>query len=345
MLRFVLNVFLYFFLPRTILVIENASLRQQLTIYKRQIKKPMINPSEKLFWVFLSRFWKSWKKVLFIVQPETVIKWHRDVSKYIWKLISRYKGEKGGRPSITPELIALIEKMANENPIWGASRIHGELLKLGFSVSERTVARYMPIRDLDRIRRQSWKTFLKNQSEFILAMDFFTVFTLGFRQLYVLVIMNHHRRKILSVNATYNPTTDWIIQQFCNALAGEHDYRYLVMDNDKKFSTEIDDLIFRYFNLKTVRISKGSPWQNGICERIVRTFRRELLDFVIPFGPRHVTHILNSYAEYYNDHRPHRSLQKESPVKPTPVLRNSKYSKLITGIKVGGLHHSYSWAA
>src|SRR5215472_12276941 len=187
------------------MVLENLALRQQLAVMKRHCPRPRLRKADGVFWVLLSKRWKDWRQALIIVKPETVISWHRRGFRLFWTWISRKK--RSGRPQASPEIRALIMKMAAANPLWGAPRIHGELLKLGLEISERTVSRLRP-----RKRRppsQTWKTFLDNHVGELVSIDFFTVPTATFRVLFVLVVLAHRRRRVLHFNVTEHPTAAW----------------------------------------------------------------------------------------------------------------------------------------
>jgi hypothetical protein len=194
-----------FFRSRSDLALEILALRQQVAVLKRKRPRPLLNSSDRLFWTLLRQFWSSWKSVLIVVKPDTVVGWHRAGFRWYWRWKSR---RHRGRPRITPEIRELIVRLAEENTGWGAPKIHGELLKLGFDISERTVARYLrPIHRRGDPKR-SWLTFLNNHREVIVALDFFTVPTITFQLLYCFFVIDHQRRKILHCNVTAHPTAD-----------------------------------------------------------------------------------------------------------------------------------------
>jgi len=208
------------------LVAENLVLRQQLAVLKHGRSRPRLTDADRLFWVLLSRIWSDWRASLHVVQPETVLRWHRQGFRYYW----RWKSRRRGRPKIDPEVRTMIRKMCQANPLWGAPRIHGELLKLGSEISEATVSNYM-------IRRrgspsQTWRTFLQNHSKDLIALDFFTVPTATFKVLFVLVILNHDRRRILHFNVTQHPAAAWTARQLLEACGFEATPRYLLRDHD-----------------------------------------------------------------------------------------------------------------
>ena len=230
-----------FFRSRYNLSLEILALRQQLGVLKRKHPRPRLRIQDRIFWILLRRLWPAWSNVLVIVKPETVVAWHRAGFRLFWRLRSRPKSL--GRPKIDAEVRALIRRMVNENPTWGAPRIHGELLKLGFDVSERTVSRYLRRLSPPDDARKLWSAFLRNHREVIAAMDFFTVPTLTFRVLYCFFVIEHGRRKILHFNVTEHPTGPWIVQQLREAFPESCPYRYAILDGDAKFGKEVTDLL------------------------------------------------------------------------------------------------------
>jgi hypothetical protein len=248
-----------------------------------------------------------------------------------WRWKSR---PRSGRPTTPLEIRQLIREMSLANPLWGAPRIHGELLKLGIDVGQTTVAKYMA-----RGRRppsQGWKTFLHNHADGIASMDLFVVPTISFRLLYGLLILQHDRRQILWLGVTAHPTAEWISRQLTEAYGWKVAPRYIIRDRDAVYG----DVFIRRLRAMSIRdrpTAPRSPWQNGYCERAIGSIRRECLDHVVVFGERHLRHLLRSYATYYNAARTHLSVNKDAPsprtvhsvgrILPTPLL--------------GGLHHLY----
>ena len=228
-----------FFIGRHRLGLEAAALRQQLVVFKRKQPRPRLCSLDRAFWVALRGLWPGWVNALIIVKPDTVASWHRAGFRLFWRLRSRTR--RLGRPSVSPEVPRLIRRMKSENPSWGAPRIHGELLQLGFDVSEPTVSRYLRRlrRQPDNVKVQRWLAFLQNHREVMAAFDFFTVPTLNFRVLYCFFVIEHHRRRILHFNTTAHPTSEWIVQQLREALPLPCPYRYVIFDRDRKFSTEV----------------------------------------------------------------------------------------------------------
>ncbi len=315
------------------LVIENLALRQQLAVLKHRHPRPRLTDADRLFWVVLSRIGSGWRESLHIVQPETVVRWHRQSFRYYW----RWKSRRRGRPRIDPDIQHLIRRMCRANPLWGAPRVHGELLKLGIEVSEATVSKYM-------IKRreppsQAWRTFLENHAKEIVALDFFTVPTVTFRILFVLIILSHDRRRILHVNVTEHPTAAWTARQLIEACGLDEAPRYLLRDRDAIYGEE-----FRrqaaVLKIKDVTTAPRSPWQNPYAERVIGSIRRECLDHMIILGECHLKRTLSSYVGYYHNARTHLSLEKDAPV--GRVVQPIEKGRVVELKRVGGLHHLYA---
>jgi putative transposase len=317
---------------RTQLILENIFLHKQLEIYQRTDPKLKIKRTDRVIFSLIKDLLSNWKERIFIIKPETVIKWHRTAFRIFWRWKSQHKG---GRPKISREVIALIKQMANENPKWGAPRIHGELQKLGFDISESTVQRYMPKKG-KRNNGQNWKTFLKNHSKEIISIDFLTVPTINFKLMYVLVIIEHHRRKLIHFNVTKNPTSEWTIQQIRNMLFDYIAPKYLIRDRDKKYGNLFSDGI-DHFGIKQIITAYRSPRQNGYCERVIGSIRRECLDHVIVLNESHLRNILTDYISYYNKYRTHLGINRDSP-EGRSVQIVGKIDKIP---QVNGLHHYY----
>jgi transposase InsO family protein len=278
--------------------------------------------------------------VLVIVKPKTVVAWHRAGFRLFWRFRSHAK--KLGRPQTDAELRRLIKRMASENPTWGAPRIHGELLKLGFDISERTVSRYIPRLSPPDQARKLWAAFLRNHREVIAAMDFFTVPTITFRVLYCFFIIEHGRRRILHFNVTEHPTGPWIVQQLREAFPDSCPYRYAILDRDAKFGKDVMDLLASS-GIKPKRISFRSPWQNGIAERWVGSCRRELLDHMIVLNEVHLRRLIRDYISYYHEDRIHDSLDKDTPAMRPVASKPDQSARLLSFPRIGGLHHRYNW--
>jgi len=328
-----------FFRSRSETALEVLALRQQVAVLKRKRPRPILNSLDRLFWTTLRHFWSRWTDVLVIVKPETVIGWHRAGFRLYWRWRSR---PRGGRPKITEEIRVLIRRLAEENSDWGAPKIHGELQKLGFVVSERSVARY-----LRRIRRRGdpakrWLAFLQNHREVIAAFDFFTAPTVTFKLLYCFFVIEHGRRRILHFNVTRHPTAEWVVQQLRAAFPEAGPYRYVIFDHDSTFNDEVVTFL-KSTGLKPKRTSVQTPWQNGIAERWVGGCRRELLDHVIPLNEQHLRRLVRDYVSYFHEDRIHDSLGKDTPNRRPVENQPCPEAAVISIPRLGGLHHRYSW--
>ena len=311
---------------------ENAALRHQLIVLRRKVpSRVRLTNNDRWFLIQLYRWFPSILRVLTIVQPETLIRWHRAGFRFYWRWIS---GLRGGRPRIERDLRVLIRQMSMENPLWGAPRIHGELLKLGFDVAQSSVAKYM-------VKRrgppsQGWRTFLQNHAPDIAAMDLFVVPTIGFTQLYAFFIVRLGRRELVWINVTTNPTAEWIARQITEAFPWDDAPQYLIRDRDRIYGTIVTRRL-RAMGIRDKPTAPASPWQNGFAERLIGSIWRECLDHFIVLGEAHLRRLLRAYASYYNDFRTHRSLDKDAPL-PRPVQRTGIISSRPI---LGGLHQHY----
>ena len=320
------------FKARQDLILENLLLRQQIIILKRKTKRSKLKNIDRIILVWISKLWNDWKSALFIVKPDTLIGWHKKIFKFYW----RWKSRRIGRPAIDWELIKLIRKIQRGNPTWTPQRIQGELEKLGFNICDNTVAKYMRKPKADDGKRQQWLTFLINHAKHIVGIDLFVVQTIFFKAIYVFVAISHDRRKILHFAVTKNPHSQWAIQRLRETFAFDETTKYVIRDNDAIFSDEFKQTIKR-FGLKDKPTAFRSPWQNGICERVIGTLRRECLDHIIVLNENHLTSVLTEYIDYYNTSRTHMSLDKDSPVHRPVQAKGKIVSKPI----LSGLHHVY----
>jgi putative transposase len=328
-----------FFCSRVNTSLEVLALRQQVAVLKRKRPRPSLNRCDRFFWATLRQIWPRWSDVLVIVKPETVVGWHRAGFRLYWRWLSR---PRGGRPKVSKEIRTLIYRMTAENSGWGAPKIHGELLKLGFEVSERTVARY-----LQRLRRRGdpakrWLAFLANHREVIVAFDFFTVPTLTFRLLYCFFVIEHSRRRVLHFNITRHPTAEWAVQQLREAFPEAAPYRYAIFDHDSKFDPDVTTFL-EATGLRPKRTSVQAPWQNGTAERWVGSCRREILDHIIALNEPHLRRLIRDYVDYHHDDRIHDSLDKDRPNRRQVETKPSPTAPVISNARLGGLHHRYSW--
>ena len=320
------------------LILENLALRQQLAIFKRRVKRPGIKTRDRIFWVILSRFWKDWKDALIVVKPETVIHWHRQGFKLFWRFKSRQKNP--GRPAIDFGTRKIIVEMAKENPLWGAPRMHGELMKLGIEVSERTISAIIK-KCRPKPPSQTWRTFLKNHMSDTFAIDFFTVPTATFKVLYVFIVICHERRRVVHFNVTRHPTAAWTARQIVEACPWDTAPKYLIRDNDsiygKRFVKRVANM-----GITEVKTAPKSPWQNGFCERLIGSIRRDCLDHVIVLNEDHLKRILTEYLAYYHEDRTHLGLEKDTP-SGRQIRCRPERAKLVKFPRLGGLHHRYEW--
>jgi putative transposase len=312
-----------------------------LAVLRRKHPQPGLRTQDRVFWILLRRLWPAWNNVLIIVKPETVVAWHRAGFRLFWRLRSR-RSKSLGRPKINTEVQALIRQMMKENSTWGAPRIHGELLKLGFEVSERTASRYIRRLSPPEQTRKLWAAFLRNHREVITAINFFTVPTLHFRILYCFFVIEHDRRKVLHFNVTEHPTSSWMVQQLREAFPESCRYGYAILDGDAKFGQEASDLLTAD-GIKPVRMSPASPWQNGVAERWIGSCRRELLDHVIVLNDVHLRRLIRDYISYYHANRIHDSLEKDTPAVRPVSSKPNQSARLVSLRRIGGLHHRYEW--
>ncbi len=319
---------------RQSLILENIALRHQLEVLRRNNKTPRLKSSDRLLWAILSQIHTRWRSSLVIVQPKTVVGWHRKGWRLYWKWKSRSKRK--GRPLISAETRELIRRMSRENPLWGAPRIHGELVKLGIEVGETTVARYM-IR-CTKPPSQTWRTFIKNHISEIVAIDFFTVPTVTFRTLYVFVILSLDRRRIAHFNVTDSPTAEWTSLQLTQAFPFDTTPRLLIRDRDEIYGQKVVDTL-KAMDFKQIVTSRKSPWQNGYCERIIGSIRRECLDHIIMLNDRHLRKILRQYLGYYHESRTHLGLEKDCPF--SRAVQGPQIGEIKSEHVLGGLHHRY----
>lgn len=320
------------FRSRASLEAELLTLRHQLNVLRRQSpKRPYFSNLDRLIFIGLYRIAPKVLSALTIVEPDTVIRWHRAGFRLFWRWKSR---SRGGRPKLAADIRRLIREMSLANPLWGAPRIHGELLKLGIDVGQTSVAKYMARRRGPP--SQGWKTILRNHADGIAAMDLFVVPTISFRLLYGLLIMGHGRRQILWLGVTAHPTAEWIANQLTEACGWEQIPRYLIRDRDRVYG-EIFVRRVRSIGIRDRPTAARSPWQNGYAERLIGSIRRECLDHVVVFGACHLRRVLLSYMHYYNTTRTHLSLNKDAPLSRSVQT----VGHIICRPILGGLHHQY----
>jgi transposase InsO family protein len=310
------------FKSRRRLEAENLFLRHQLNIALQRAPRLRLHGSDRALLVWITRIWPNLLNLSRVVKPETILRWHRAGFTAFWRRKCRGRA---GRPKIDRELRDLIRRMNKENPLWGASRIHGELLMLGFEVAQSTVSKYLarPAKPPS----QSWKTFLRNHAEAIAAIDMCVVPTLTFDLLFAVLVIGHGRRQLLWFEVTRHPTAEWLARQITEAfpwaLAPAYDRAY-----GHAFTSRV-----RAMGIRDRPIDPGSPWQNGIAERLIGTLRRECLDQLIICGEAHLRRVLSAY----NQARTHLALQKDAPLRRAVQRTGS----IIAVPVLGGLHHQY----
>jgi len=321
------------FKSRSRLEAENLFLRHQLAIALRRAPPRLrLFGRDRALLIWMIRLWPSLLGAAQVVQPETILRWHRAGFKVFWRWKSR---NRAGRPKIDRELRDLIRRMSKENPLWGAARIHGELLMLGFEVAQSTVSKYMV-----RGRRppsQTWKTFLRNHAEAIAAIDMCVVPTLTFDRLFAFLVLGHDRRRLLWFEVTRHPTAEWLAQQITEAFPWGSAPTYLIRDNDGAYGHVFTRRV-KAMGIRDRPISPRSPWQNGHMERVIGTVRRECLDRMLIFGESHLRQILTLYASYYNESRTHLSLRKDAPLGRAV----QRYGTIAATPVLSGLHHRYA---
>jgi transposase InsO family protein len=333
LVRLLIGIIATRFKSRTRLEAEVLVLRHQLGILRRQApKRVALSGLDRLIFVLIYRLIPNTVAAVTIMRPDTIVRWHRAGFRGYWRWRSR---PRWGRPKISLELRRLIREMSLDNALWGAPRIHGELLKIGFNVGQTTVAKYMAKRR--RPPSQSWRTFLRNHAEGIAALDLFVVPTVDLRMLFALVIVRIDRRFVVTINATTNPTAEWVARQITEAFPWDQSPRYLIRDRDGAYGHAYKRRLHA-MGIRDRPTAPRSPWQNSYVERLIGSIRRECLDHVIVLGEAHLRRVLRSYVAYYNGLRTHLSLDKDAPSR-RPIKRTGL---IIRRSILGGLHHQYA---
>jgi hypothetical protein len=321
--------------PRRNLLLENLALRHQLLVLGWGSQRPRFKALDRAFWVWLSHTWEGWKTSLGICQPDTVIQWHRAGFRRFWRWKSR--PHRVGRKAIGADTVNLIRQRSRANPLWGAPRIHGELLKLGLAVAQRSAAKYM-VHHTGRSPSQNWRTFLRNHLGSMLSVDFLTVPTLTFHVLYVFIVLSHHRRHVLHFKVVESPSGCWTAQQLRETFALTSPPKYLLRDRDGIYGLEFQRRA-EAPGLEEVRIAPRSPWQSPYLERLTGSVRRECLEHAIVFNQAHLHRLPKAYSAYYHRSRTQLALDKDAP-EPRPV-QGPEEGKIVAFPQVGVLHHRY----
>jgi Integrase core domain len=331
-LKTLLGMLLLLFRSRSQLQVEVLVLRQQLIVMRRTApKRVRLRALDRLLFVLLYRLWPGILDAVAVIRPDTIVRWHRRGFRALWWWKSR---RRLGRPAIAKDMRDLIREISRANPLWGAPRVHGELLKLGIDVSQSTVAKYML-----RIRRppsQSWRTFLHNHAGAIASIDLFVVPTIALRMLFGFVVLHHGRRQLVHVGVTAHPTAEWLSHQISEAFPWDRAPRHLIRDRDGAFG-EIFKQRLHAMGIRDRPTAPRSPWQNAYVERLIGSIRRECLDHLIIVDERHLRKLLREYADYYNGLRTHLSLNKDAPL-GRPVQSHGVLRQLP---HFCGLHHSF----
>src|SRR5216683_6655016 len=315
------------------LAAENLFLRKQLALYvERQVRPRRADDATRITLVVLS--WLiDWRRILTVVKPDTLIRWHRKGFQLFWQR----KSVPRGRPRLPADLQRLIAEMAAANRTWGEERIASELLlKLGIRVSPRTVRRYMASGAPPRggARSQMWSTFVRNHASAVLACDFFVAITATFHVFYVFVILEVGTRRILHWNVTDHPPADWTAQQFRMVVSGDQTHRWVIHDRDSIYSEGVDATAAA-MGLTILKTPVRAPQANAYCERLIGTMRRECLDWVILLNERHVRRVLAEWVAHYNHGRPHASLGPGIPQPPRKAsCEQSHHHRLPVALRV-----------
>jgi transposase InsO family protein len=320
------------FRSRAALEAEILVLRHQLNVLRRNCpKRVALSGVDRLLLIGLYRLAPQVLDALKIIKPQTLLRWHRAGFRAYWRWKSR---PLGGRPSVPADIRRLIREMSLANPLWGAPRIHGELLKLGIDVGQTSVAKYMARRR--QPPSQGWKTFLRNHADGIASIDLFVVPTISFRLLYGFLILLHGRRELLWLGVTAHPNAEWIARQLTEAFGWQKTPRYVIRDRDRVYGHAFVRRV-RAMGIRDRPIAPRSPWQNGRAERLIGSIRRDCLDHVLVFGERHLCHLIQTYQKYYNEARTHLSLEKDAPI----ARAVQSVGDTLAVPVLGGLHHQY----
>jgi putative transposase len=292
-----------------------------------------------MLFVLLASKLHSWKQVLVIVQPETLLRWHRDLFRRVWKRKSRSKGN-SGRPPLPKEVVALIKQMARDNRTWGAERIRGELLKLGVRVSKNTIRKYIKQVRPSHPSRQNWATFLRNHASQIWACDFLQTYDVLFRTILVFVIIELGSRRVIHYGVTRHPTDTWIAQQLREATPYGEGPRYLIRDNDSKYGASFGRVALGT-EIEVLKTPYRAPRANAVCERFLGSLRRECLDHFVLLGERHLYRVVKEYVGYFNGIRPHQGIEQRIPCGPAHLDEPPITGRVASRPVLGGLHHEY----
>lgn len=321
------------------LVLENALLRQQVIVLQRQVKRPRLTWRERGIMVALASQPRQWQSALLIVQPDTLLRWHRDLFRWVWRRKSQPR-RSGGKPRLSPDVVELIRRIARENRLWGAERIRGELLKLNLSVAKSSIQKYTHAPRAFSPPRQSWRTFLHNHASDIWACDFLQTYDLYFRSLFIFVIIELGSRRVIHANVTRQPTDQWVAQQLRDATPFGTAPRFLLRDNDRKYGSEFQQ-VAAGAGIDILRTPVRAPRANAICERFLGSLRRECLDYILIVTEQQLRQRLREYIRYFNYARPHQGLDQRIPQSPHELVVPVGTLVVTSRPILGGLHHDY----
>jgi putative transposase len=320
------------------LIAENALLRQQLIVLRRQVKRPTFTRTDRILLVLLARLVRTWQQALLIVQPDTLLRWHRELFRLYWKRKSKTHTHK---PKVATETIALIRAMAKDNRLWGAERIRGELLKLGLRVCKRTIQKYMRTVRTKPPRGQKWSTFLRTHAAQIWACDFLQVSDLFFRPLFAFFLIELRTRKVIHVGVTRSPSDPWVAQQLREATPYGQAPKYLIRDNDSKFGSCFTH-VATTSAIEILKTPVHAPRANAVCERFLRSVRQECLDHLLILQEKQLQRVLNAYVAYFNQARPHQGIQQQIPDRSGSSRATPQAGTKVLAVPIlSGLHHDY----
>jgi len=330
-------------MSKAALMAENALLRQQLIVLRRQVKRPVFKPHDRLLLILLARLVRSWQEALLIVRPDTLLRWHRHGYRLLWRARSAAAAK---RPQVSPETVALIKRIAAENRLWGAERIRGELLKLGIRLGKRTVQRHMRSERSPQPQRrgQTWATFVHTHAHDIWACDFLPIIDLGFRTLFAFFIIDLGSRRVVHVGVTRHPTDAWVAQQVREATPFGLAPRFLIRDNDGKFGAQFAR-VATGSRIEVLRTPIRAPRANAVCERFLGSVRRECVDHLLILHENQLRRVLLAYCAYFNTARPHQGIGQAIPQTIGYVGTPAAAAPVVSIPVLGGLHHDYRRAA
>ena len=321
---------------RSELVLENAFLRQQVIVLSREKKRPPLTNRDRRLLVLLARLLPAWKDALMIVQPNTLLRCHRELFKVVWRRKSKAKPQPA---TLSATTIQLIWRLATDNRLWGAERIRGELLKRGIAVSKRTIQKYLNRMPRLRPSGQTWTTFVRNHAEDIWGCDFVQTYDVFFRSVFVFVIIEVGSRRVIHFNVTRSPSDAWVAQQLREATPFGQQPRYLIRDNDRKYGEHFANVAAE---IEVLRTPLRAPRANAYCERFMGSLRRECLDHILILSEKQLCRLVRECVQYYNVDRPHQGIDQRTPAEAdAPNISLPVEGEIVVRPVLGGLHHAY----